>query len=156
MVTGKTLSLHAGAHPPRPSESLYSEASRDRRELPADGQYPPGSTRTSQPTSKQLSAVQEAAWWVIQFDAGRTGLRIAASDQDADRDVYGADANSPATRTLDEAHPAATAAVALTQLHHHRMNSEWESEMVRTSPNTSRARLADKATIVGLRIAFRQ
>ncbi|KAL1976333.1 hypothetical protein VTN31DRAFT_2615 [Thermomyces dupontii] len=53
----------------------------------------------------------------------------APSKKQPDRDVYGADANSPATRTLDEAHPAATAAVALTQLHHHRMNSEWESEM---------------------------
>lgn len=50
----------------------------------------------------------------------------------ADRDIYVADASSPVTpRAIDEAHPAAaTAAVALAQLHHHRLASDWESEMV--------------------------
>jgi hypothetical protein len=50
----------------------------------------------------------------------------------SDRDIYVADASSPVTpRTIDDAHPAAaTAAVALAQLHHHRLASDWESEMV--------------------------
>ena len=51
----------------------------------------------------------------------------------ADRDIYVADASSPATpRALDEPHPAAaTAAVALAQLHHHRLASDWDTDMVR-------------------------
>lgn len=51
---------------------------------------------------------------------------------DVDRDVYVADASSPATpRGIDEAHPAAaTAAVALAQLHHHRLASDWDTDMV--------------------------
>ncbi|KAK2766257.1 hypothetical protein FQN54_007774 [Arachnomyces sp. PD_36] len=55
-----------------------------------------------------------------------------------DRDPYGADGSSPATpRTIEEAHPAAaTAAVALAQLHHHRLNnSEWDSELDTHSEN---------------------
>ena len=42
------------------------------------------------------------------------------------------ESSSPATpRTFDEAHPAAaTAAVALAQLHHHRLSNEWDSEVV--------------------------
>ncbi|KAJ5934785.1 hypothetical protein N7466_004332 [Penicillium verhagenii] len=49
----------------------------------------------------------------------------------ADRDIYVADASSPATpRALDEPHPAAaTAAVALAQLHHHRLASDWDTDM---------------------------
>ncbi|KAJ5101596.1 hypothetical protein NUU61_003818 [Penicillium alfredii] len=49
-----------------------------------------------------------------------------------DRDIYVADASSPATpRALDEPHPAAaTAAVALAQLHHHRLASDWDTDMV--------------------------
>lgn len=51
----------------------------------------------------------------------------------ADRDIYVADVSSPATpRAMDEAHPAAaTAAVALAQLHHHRLASDWDMDMVR-------------------------
>ncbi|KAJ5160775.1 uncharacterized protein N7482_007779 [Penicillium canariense] len=51
----------------------------------------------------------------------------------ADRDIYVADASSPATpRALDEPHPAAaTAAVALAQLHHHRLASDWDTDMRR-------------------------
>ena len=50
----------------------------------------------------------------------------------ADRDIYVADASSPATpRGIDEAHPAAaTAAVALAQLHHNRLASDWDTDMV--------------------------
>lgn len=50
----------------------------------------------------------------------------------SDRDIYVADASSPATpRALDEPHPAAaTAAVALAQLHHHRLASDWDTDMV--------------------------
>lgn len=57
---------------------------------------------------------------------------INTQDADPDRDVYVADSSPPVTpRTIDDAHPAAaTAAVALAQLHHHRLASDWESEMV--------------------------
>lgn len=50
----------------------------------------------------------------------------------ADRDIYVADASSPATpRGIDETHPAAaTAAVALAQLHHNRLASDWDTDMV--------------------------
>lgn len=43
-----------------------------------------------------------------------------------------ADSSSPATpRAVDEPHPAAaTAAVALAQLHHHRLASDWDTDMV--------------------------
>ncbi|PYH46512.1 putative transcription factor RfeD [Aspergillus saccharolyticus JOP 1030-1] len=55
----------------------------------------------------------------------------------ADRDVYVADAGSPATpRGIDEAHPAAaTAAVALAQLHHNRLASDWDTDMETQSDN---------------------
>ncbi|KAE8153462.1 hypothetical protein BDV25DRAFT_149525 [Aspergillus avenaceus] len=54
-----------------------------------------------------------------------------------DRDVYVADASSPATpRGIDEAHPAAaTAAVALAQLHHNRLASDWDTDMETHSDN---------------------
>lgn len=52
----------------------------------------------------------------------------------SERDFFPPDHSSPMTpRTLDEAHPAAaTAAVALAQLHHHPLASasDWDSEMV--------------------------
>ncbi|KMU72794.1 hypothetical protein CISG_03228 [Coccidioides immitis RMSCC 3703] len=53
----------------------------------------------------------------------------------SDRDIFARDQNSPATpRTLEEAHPAAaTAAVALAQLQHHRLMSEWDSEVIQRS-----------------------
>ncbi|RJE20213.1 Transcription factor RfeD [Aspergillus sclerotialis] len=49
-----------------------------------------------------------------------------------EKDVYVADASSPATpRAVDENHPAATtAAVALAQLHHHRLAADWDTDMV--------------------------
>ena len=50
----------------------------------------------------------------------------------ADKDVYVADSSPPApSRPVDEFHPAAaTAAVALAQLHHHRLTSDWDSDVV--------------------------
>ena len=43
-------------------------------------------------------------------------------------------ATQTTTRKLEDAYPAAaTAAVALAQLHNHRPDSEWESEVVRTA-----------------------
>ncbi|PWY82490.1 hypothetical protein BO83DRAFT_353393 [Aspergillus eucalypticola CBS 122712] len=55
----------------------------------------------------------------------------------ADRDIYVADASSPATpRGIDETHPAAaTAAVALAQLHHNRLASDWDTDMETHSDN---------------------
>src|SRR5436190_5478822 len=67
------------------------------------------------------------------FDGRKFGTGADRFPADAgERDIFGHDGSSPVTpRTLDEAHPAAaTAAVALAQLHHHRLNSEWDSEMV--------------------------
>jgi hypothetical protein len=64
---------------------------------------------------------------------GHKFFRLTANTAELlDRDIYVADASSPVTpRTIDDAHPAAaTAAVALAQLHHHRLASDWESEMV--------------------------
>ncbi|OJJ47987.1 hypothetical protein ASPZODRAFT_64460 [Penicilliopsis zonata CBS 506.65] len=57
---------------------------------------------------------------------------ISRHAHDLDRDIYVADASSPATpRPMDDAHPAAaTAAVALAQLHHNRLASDWETDMV--------------------------
>lgn len=48
-------------------------------------------------------------------------------DDDHHRDVYVADASPGPPRAIDDAHPAAaTAAVALAQLHHHRLASDWD------------------------------
>lgn len=49
-----------------------------------------------------------------------------------DRDAYAGNQSSPApARSLEDQYPAAaTAAVALAQLHSHRPDSEWESEAV--------------------------
>ncbi|KAL4869029.1 hypothetical protein BDV12DRAFT_88174 [Aspergillus spectabilis] len=54
-----------------------------------------------------------------------------------DRDFYSAASNSPATpRGIDEAHPAAaTAAVALAQLHHNRSGSDWDTDVEIHSDN---------------------
>ncbi|KAL2815761.1 hypothetical protein BDW59DRAFT_166651 [Aspergillus cavernicola] len=49
---------------------------------------------------------------------------------DSDRDFYGAGSHSPATPRGIEEHPAAaTAAVALAQLHHNRLVSDWETDV---------------------------
>lgn len=88
------------------------------------------------------------------------GLTVNTADL-LDRDIYVADASSPVTpRTIDDAHPAAaTAAVALAQLHHHRLASDWESEMVggvvrRTWVDTALVVLMKVGTITGY--PFRQ
>lgn len=54
---------------------------------------------------------------------------------DSDRDFY-TGSHSPATpRGIDEAHPAAaTAAVALAQLHHNRLASDWDTDVVGVCP----------------------
>ncbi|KAI9376616.1 hypothetical protein BJX61DRAFT_255644 [Aspergillus egyptiacus] len=55
---------------------------------------------------------------------------------DVDRDFYGPGSNSPATpRGFDEHPAAATAAVALAQLHHNRLASDWETDMEIHSDN---------------------
>ncbi|CAG8052004.1 unnamed protein product [Penicillium olsonii] len=47
-----------------------------------------------------------------------------------ERDIYVADGSPATPRALDEPHPAAaTAAVALAQLHHHRLASDWDTDM---------------------------
>lgn len=59
-----------------------------------------------------------------------------------DRDAYTGNQSSPApARTLEDQYPAAaTAAVALAQLHSHRPESEWESEADYASENDGRQR----------------
>lgn len=46
-------------------------------------------------------------------------------------------ADDPSPRPIDEAHPAATAAVALAQLHHHRLASDWDEVLPPTQIQTS-------------------
>ncbi|KAL4817312.1 hypothetical protein BDW67DRAFT_190460 [Aspergillus spinulosporus] len=57
-----------------------------------------------------------------------------ARRRNVDRDLY-AGSNSPATpRGIDEAHPAAaTAAVALAQLHHNHLTPNWDTDVVGVS-----------------------
>ncbi|OJJ30628.1 hypothetical protein ASPWEDRAFT_120495 [Aspergillus wentii DTO 134E9] len=77
----------------------------------------------------------------------------------ADREIYVADASSPATpRGIDEAHPAAaTAAVALAQLHHHRLASDWDTDMETHSDNDiGRDRMRTSIELPSLRDHFKQ
>ncbi|KAL2359076.1 hypothetical protein RJZ56_008091, partial [Blastomyces dermatitidis] len=77
-----------------------------------------------------------------------------------DRDIFGgADRSSPLTpRTLDEAHPAAaTAAVALAQLHHHRLTSDWDSEPdIHSDVDMRRERMRSSIELPPLRDHFKQ
>lgn len=77
-----------------------------------------------------------------------------------DRDIFGTDhTSSPATpRTLDEAHPAAaTAAVALAQLHHNRLTSDWDSEPeVHSDTDLRRDRMRSSVELPPLRDHFKQ
>ncbi|KAK2803457.1 hypothetical protein FQN51_003564 [Onygenales sp. PD_10] len=78
----------------------------------------------------------------------------------ADRDLFGApDRSSPLTpRTLDEAHPAAaTAAVALAQLHHHRLTADWDSEPeMHSDVDLRRERMRSSIELPPLRDHFKQ
>ncbi|GES63661.1 hypothetical protein P170DRAFT_196135 [Aspergillus terreus] len=76
-----------------------------------------------------------------------------------DRDIYVADASEPATpRPMDDTHPAAaTAAVALAQLHHNRLVSDWETDMESHSDNDiSRDRMRSSIELPSLRDHFKQ
>ncbi|OQE20527.1 hypothetical protein PENSTE_c013G03857 [Penicillium steckii] len=77
----------------------------------------------------------------------------------ADRDIYVADASSPATpRALDEPHPAAaTAAVALAQLHHHRLASDWDTDMdTHSDTEIHQAPMRSSIELPSLRDHFKQ
>ncbi|KAI9040780.1 putative transcription factor RfeD [Aspergillus affinis] len=77
----------------------------------------------------------------------------------ADRDIYVADAGSPATpRGIDETHPAAaTAAVALAQLHHNRLASDWDTDMETHSDNDiGRDRMRTSIELPSLRDHLKQ
>ncbi|KAJ5662678.1 hypothetical protein N7462_011604 [Penicillium macrosclerotiorum] len=77
----------------------------------------------------------------------------------ADRDIYVADASSPATpRALDEPHPAAaTAAVALAQLHHHRLASDWDTDMdTHSDTDIHQGRMRSSIELPSLRDHFKQ
>ncbi|EFW22007.1 hypothetical protein D8B26_002102 [Coccidioides posadasii str. Silveira] len=77
----------------------------------------------------------------------------------SDRDIFARDQNSPATpRTLEEAHPAAaTAAVALAQLQHHRLMSEWDSEVdAHSDSDIRRDRMRSSVELPPLRDHFKQ
>ncbi|PGH18970.1 hypothetical protein AJ79_00002 [Helicocarpus griseus UAMH5409] len=77
-----------------------------------------------------------------------------------DRDIFGGpDRSSPMTpRTLDEAHPAAaTAAVALAQLHHYRLTSDWDSEPeIHSDVDVRRERMRSSIELPPLRDHFKQ
>ncbi|KAF9885224.1 hypothetical protein FE257_000584 [Aspergillus nanangensis] len=76
-----------------------------------------------------------------------------------DRDIYVADASSPATpRGMDETHPAAaTAAVALAQLHHNRLVSDWDTDMDTHSDNDiTHDRMRSSIELPSLRDHFKQ
>ncbi|OQD84514.1 hypothetical protein PENANT_c012G03632 [Penicillium antarcticum] len=76
-----------------------------------------------------------------------------------DRDIYVADAGSPATpRAHDEPHPAAaTAAVALAQLHHHRLASDWDTDMeTHSDTDLSQPRMRSTIELPPLRDHFKQ
>ncbi|KAI2790315.1 hypothetical protein POX_d05825 [Penicillium oxalicum] len=77
----------------------------------------------------------------------------------ADRDIYVADPSSPATpRALDEPHPAAaTAAVALAQLHHHRLASDWDTDMdAHSDTDIHTGRMRSTIELPSLRDHFKQ
>ncbi|KAJ6113866.1 hypothetical protein N7523_007183 [Penicillium sp. IBT 18751x] len=77
----------------------------------------------------------------------------------ADRDIYVADASSPATpRALDEPGPAAaTAAVALAQLHHHRLASDWDTDMdTHSDSDLHQGRMRSSIELPSLRDHFKQ
>ncbi|KAJ5123599.1 hypothetical protein N7448_009696 [Penicillium atrosanguineum] len=77
----------------------------------------------------------------------------------AGRDIYVADASSPATpRALDEPGPAAaTAAVALAQLHHHRLASDWDTDMdTHSDTDLHQGRMRSSIELPSLRDHFKQ
>ncbi|KAJ5703669.1 hypothetical protein N7493_011594 [Penicillium malachiteum] len=76
----------------------------------------------------------------------------------ADRDIYVADASSPATPRADEPHPAAaTAAVALAQLHHHRLASDWDTDMdTHSDTDITQDRMRSSIELPSLRDHFKQ
>lgn len=88
---------------------------------------PPPNTNTTTSSSTTTSGSTISANTPSTASHSRRGLGTPL-----DRDSVPTDHHASVTpRTIEEAHPAAaTAAVALAQLHHHRLNSEWDSEAV--------------------------
>ncbi|KAL4788382.1 hypothetical protein BJX76DRAFT_366833 [Aspergillus varians] len=77
----------------------------------------------------------------------------------SDRDFYGAGSHSPATpRGIDEAHPAAaTAAVALAQLHHNRLTSDWDADVeIHSDNDIDRAPMRSSIELPSLRDHFKR
>ncbi|KGO65635.1 hypothetical protein PITC_007530 [Penicillium italicum] len=75
-----------------------------------------------------------------------------------ERDIYVADGSPATPRALDEPHPAAaTAAVALAQLHHHRLASDWDTDMdTHSDTDLSHPRLRGAIELPPLRDHFKQ
>jgi hypothetical protein len=71
--TGKAISLHAGAHPPRTSRALHLEASGNRGELHADDQHAAAGTTPTSPT-QQLSRTTRLVPTPLQQHWGLTQL----------------------------------------------------------------------------------
>ncbi|QKX58859.1 uncharacterized protein TRUGW13939_05987 [Talaromyces rugulosus] len=96
----------------------------------------------------------------VHVDPQPTPLSARKHNDPSDRDVYVADSSPPVTpRTIDDAHPAAaTAAVALAQLHHHRLASDWESEMKdgHSDHDMGRDRMRSSIELPPLRDHFKQ
>jgi hypothetical protein len=144
--TGETVSLHAGAHPPRPSRTLHPQAASDRGELFADGQY--ASSRTTANLTTNLTPNGEfwTGWCVISLffrflqrnGLGNVDKNLTVSAPPGDHtSVYKHDYSFPTaqSRSSDEYRrgsllPAANAAEVLAQLHHPRPELAWEQEHV--------------------------
>ncbi|EKV04667.1 Transcription factor RfeD, putative [Penicillium digitatum PHI26] len=75
-----------------------------------------------------------------------------------ERDIYVADGSPATPRALDEPHPAAaTAAVALAQLHHHRLASDWDTDMdTHSDTDLSHPRMRGAIELPPLRDHFKQ
>lgn len=75
----------------------------------------------------KLPATEESFLLMVNSLAHPAHPPPHAPADDDHKDVYVADASPGPPRAIDDAHPAAaTAAVALAQLHHHRLASDWD------------------------------
>ena len=132
--TGEAVSLHAGAHSPRPPRALHIEAPCHRRELHVDGQHPTPRAPTPATPSRKLSRPTRLVPSSPHHQRRLTLWQgFGAGDLTA---FYNDDYSVIDPRTADDylrrpsLLPAATAAAALASLHNHRPEFEWDSDPV--------------------------
>lgn len=125
---GEAIPFNARAYTTSTPRTLHTEASCHRRELPVDDQY---SSYRAPPTTPAHADI-----WELRY--GNSVPQLIVSNTEVvyghERDAYVPHQRSPAPpRSIEDQYPAAaTAAVALAQLHSHRPDSDWDSEAVRT------------------------